>query len=408
MKGSTQSATAVLVTQLALFFGVSTGPILLSTTAMANTSGTVELQPAEDEKGRTQAEIDALNKKMSQARSKLKELNRFASKTEQQLGQAQKALSENQRQKRHLVTAMEKLEADMKTTRKDIKATRSQLRQHKAWVEEQLVRQYKYGQANGLKLVLSGESPSDTARLIRYHQNIHQSRSERMNEIQRQQSHLTGLRSQQKTSQSLLSEKQAALEKARKKQSVLQQQLLASKKKAEQSISNTSSSLSSMRKQTQILEGLLQDLIVQEELTQSKKEGAFSQLKGKLPQPLAGSLKNVYNQTKHNGNGRWRGAWILPPKNLGQEVEVRSVAPGHIVYTDWLLGYGLLTIIDHGQGFFTLYGHSQTLLRAPGDYVAAGTPIALIRATDQSSKGLYFEIRENSQALNPVAWLNIR
>lgn len=376
-----------------------------------NTYGTVELQPVQDEKIRTQAEIDTLNTKIKQAQSQLKKLNALASSTERKLGQAQSALSENRRQKLQIVTAMNTLKQDIASTEQSITDARDKLIQHKTWIEEQLVQNYKHGQDNALKLVLSGQSPSDTTRLLRYHQTIHTTRHQRMQEIQRQQEFLAGLRAQQRDSQQKLTAKQTELAKIEKQQISLRQTLLTSQKNAQNSIRKTKTSVSDMQKQTRLLESLLQDLILQEELAQSKTPSEFAKMKGLLPKPLAGRFENLYNQGKRNGNGRWRGAWIIPEGNDGQDVAVNSIAAGHVVYADWLLGYGLLTIIDHGQGFFTLYGHSQTLLRAPGDYVAAGTPIAFVSTqarADQAIKGLYFEIRENTQALNPVSWLKVK
>ena len=128
----------------------------------------------------------------------------------------------------------------------------------------------------------------------------------------------------------------------------------------------------------------------------------LAKMKGKLPLPVSGRLENLYNRAKQNGQGRWRGAWIRPSQN---QAEVKSVAAGHVVYADWLLGYGLLTIIDHGEGYFTLYGHNQSLLRAPGDYVGPGSLIAVIHQDEATAQGAYFEIRKNGQALNPADWL---
>jgi septal ring factor EnvC (AmiA/AmiB activator) len=161
-----------------------------------------------------------------------------------------------------------------------------------------------------------------------------------------------------------------------------------------------------MQARTQMLENLLQEMIAQEEIAKANQESDFSRLKGQLALPMQGNLDNTYNTPRPDGSGEWRGVWIHP-KNKSP-AEVFSIADGHVVFADWLLGYGLLTIVDHGHGFFSLYGHTHTLLRQPGDWVTAQTPIAVVKPKMFDSRdinGLYFEIRENSQALNPGQWL---
>lgn len=359
-----------------------------------------------DQKVKTQQEIDALNNKIKQAQKKLSQLNTEASKTEQQIGEAQRALSANQAEQRKLAAAVKELQAALASTQEKITSTEQDLTQQKAWLAEQLADTYKYGDDNALKLVLSGQSPGDTARLLRYHQEIHQARESRIDDIKQQQQQLNELKAEQDQSRQSLKEKQAQVEKNLQQQTALRNTLKASQLSAQKSIASTGRELRSMQDRTKALETLLQELIVKEELAQASQPNDFKAMRGRLKPPLTGRTKDTFQQTRANGN-TWRGIWIEPEKNA-TEVEVRSIADGHVVFSDWLLGYGLLTIIDHGQGYFSLYGHTQTLLRAPGDWIAANSPIAILRPAqmlDQPIKGLYFEIRENSQALNPMKWL---
>lgn len=88
---------------------------------------------------------------------------------------------------------------------------------------------------------------------------------------------------------------------------------------------------------------------------------------------------------------------------MGQQV--KAIYNGTVLFSDWLQGYGLVTIINHGKGYMSLYGHNQTLLKNVGDYVERGEPISLIgQSGGQSQPGLYFEIRHAGQALNPKLW----
>jgi septal ring factor EnvC (AmiA/AmiB activator) len=79
------------------------------------------------------------------------------------------------------------------------------------------------------------------------------------------------------------------------------------------------------------------------------------------------------------------------------------VASGKVIYADWLRGFGMVLVIDHGKGYMSLYGHAQTLLRQPGDMVKTGESIALVgRSGGQSEPGLYFEIRNKGKAVDPA------
>lgn len=125
--------------------------------------------------------------------------------------------------------------------------------------------------------------------------------------------------------------------------------------------------------------------------------------KGKLLKPAEGTLRRLFGK-RRQGQVRWKGIMID-----GREGStVRSIANGRVIYSDWLRGFGLVTIIEHGDGFMSVYGHNQALLRSAGDAVAKGETVALLgQSGGQSSPNLYFEIRHKGKALNPLQWLDI-
>ncbi|WP_159657703.1 murein hydrolase activator EnvC family protein [Vibrio atypicus] len=123
--------------------------------------------------------------------------------------------------------------------------------------------------------------------------------------------------------------------------------------------------------------------------------------KGKLPWPLKGKVLHSYG-TKQTGQINWKGMVINA--NYGQSV--KAVYSGTVVFADYLRGYGLVVLLDHGKGDMTLYGFNQSLLKKEGDKVTAGESIALAGDTGgQSRPSLYFEIRRNSKTQNPKSWL---
>ena len=127
-------------------------------------------------------------------------------------------------------------------------------------------------------------------------------------------------------------------------------------------------------------------------------EDPFSELKGRLTWPVAGNVIHNYGEPRAAGQLNWNGVVVAAPRGR----EVRSVYHGRVVFADWLAGMGLLVIVDHGEGYMTLYGYNETLLKSAGDWVAPGDVIATVGDSGgQPVAGLYFEIRQGTRPVNP-------
>jgi len=134
-----------------------------------------------------------------------------------------------------------------------------------------------------------------------------------------------------------------------------------------------------------------------------RSEEPFSALKGQLTWPVAGRLLHDFGQPRASGHLKWNGVVLAAPRGR----EVRAVYHGRVVFADWLAGMGLLVIVDHGEGFMTLYGYNETTLKAVGDWVAPGDVIATVGDSGgQSEAGLYFEIRLGTEPQNPRGWIS--
>jgi len=133
--------------------------------------------------------------------------------------------------------------------------------------------------------------------------------------------------------------------------------------------------------------------------------GAFAALKGRLALPVAGEIANRFGQPRADSGLEWRGINIQT--RAGQEV--RSVAAGRVDFADWLRGFGNLLIVDHGEGYMSLYGNNEALLRRVGDAVRGGDPVATVGATGGSAQpGLYFELRHQGRPFDPLSWAGRR
>ena len=136
-----------------------------------------------------------------------------------------------------------------------------------------------------------------------------------------------------------------------------------------------------------------------------RSETPFSSHKGQLTWPVAGSLVHDFGQPRVDGRLKWNGVVLAAPRGR----EVRAVYHGRVAFADWLDGMGLLVIVDHGEGYLTLYGYNETLLTSPGDWVAPGDAIATVGDSGgQAQAGLYFELRRGTRPLNPREWVTRR
>ncbi len=131
----------------------------------------------------------------------------------------------------------------------------------------------------------------------------------------------------------------------------------------------------------------------------------FAQLRGKLGFPVRGELIGRFNAQRADGGTRWRGVFI----RAGGGEDVVAVAPGEVVYSDWLRGYGNLIIVDHGDDYLTIYGNNDALFKVVGERIGGGTPIASVGASGGAPEsGLYFEIRHKGEPVDPLQWIRAR
>lgn len=129
---------------------------------------------------------------------------------------------------------------------------------------------------------------------------------------------------------------------------------------------------------------------------------SFAQLQGRLPAPLRGELIGRFGAPRAGGGTSWKGVFIRA--DVG--TEVRAVAAGEVVFADWLRGFGNLVVVDHGGEFLTIYGNNDALLRTNGERVASGEVLARVGSSGGGGEsGLYFEVRRQGQALDPLKWI---
>ena len=129
---------------------------------------------------------------------------------------------------------------------------------------------------------------------------------------------------------------------------------------------------------------------------------AFESLRGKLKLPARGELAGRFGTPRENGSLTWKGVFIKAES--GQSV--RAVADGQVVFADWLRGFGNLLILDHGNGYMSLYGNNESLLKSVGEKTRAGENIASVGSTGGAlESGVYFELRHEGKPFDPMKWI---
>jgi len=263
---------------------------------------------------------------------------------------------------------------------------------------KQLRSAYTTGQHDYLKLLLNQEQSGKIQRTITYYQYLNKAR---INEIEKFQTTIAQLMMVTTEHQNQVEQLQTL------KQSQQNQRLALSenKKKRSKTIASLGKKLLSSKQQLAKLKAdeanLTAALQKLAELIRSEVDlTGLSKLKRKLSWPVKGRLLRSFG-SKKQGYLKWKGVLLGAP--IGRQVQ--TIHNGTVLFSDWLKGYGLLTVIDHGNGYMSLYAHNQTLLKSVGDQVETGEPIALVgQSGGQNQASLYFEIRHKGKAVNPKLW----
>jgi len=327
---------------------------------------------------------DSVQADLREAELRISRLSREQRNLEQQAGEARRRLAKLEKEQAQL--AREK---------------QTQLN----WLAKTVRASYQAGRQERIKLLLNQEQPDQIARLLRYQEYYQRARSDRLQQVNGELDELmaVSLRVEQ-ARQALLDKRSDVQRHADKLQGAQKsrQQTLAS---LNRSLDDRSSSLNQLKQDQQQLEKLLADMQRSlDDIPADLGGKPFGKLAGKLPWPLDGNIGTSYNSARE-GALRWQGVIL----NASAGTPVRSVYAGRVVFADWLRGYGLLTIVDHGNGYLTLYGYNQSLLREVGEWVSAGDSLALAgNSGGNRASGLYFEIRHRGKAVNPTRWCNRR
>ncbi len=301
-------------------------------------------------------------------------------------------------------------ERDYSAKRKDeldgeIEQREAQLAHESEELAEQVRSAYMSGGQERVKLLLNQRDPATIGRLLSYYQYFNDFRADNIQVVTGHIDELALLRSQVAAEEArlagLASERYAELTELNVAQERRQELLttLRGRMASEgQEIEQLAAQEKDLARLIDELTSILSDYPI-------RSENPFSEHKGELTWPVAGTLIHDFGQPRVSDRLKWNGVVLAAPRGR----EVRAVYHGRVVFSDWLSGLGLLVIVEHGDGYMTLYGYNETTLKNAGDWVAPGDVIATVGDSGgQTRAALYFEIRRGTQPLNPRQWVTRR
>ncbi len=296
-----------------------------------------------------------------------------------------------------------KLASQVVELRKTEKQQQQALNQQTGQLTAQLRAIYLQGKQPAIKLLLDTDDPQNLSRYMQYFSYLKDARGEKIQAFEVALAKLAKTKKRILEQQAKISRNKKALENTEttlKAESVKRKKVLA---KLEISIASESKRLQKLKNDQERLEGLLREVEQAiANLSLPSDSEPFVKQKAKLPWPTRGKVRERFGSRIAQGKLRSNGIRIATKGNTS----VQAVHYGHVVFSDWLRGFGLLLIIDHGEGYMSLYGNNKSLLKEAGDWVSAGELISYAGDSGGASEsGLYFEIRRHGKPLNPSKWL---
>ena len=391
-----------------------------------------------DDKAQTQKQLEAARADVAELKKLLEKLQQEKSGVQKELQRTEKEMGGLEKQVKGLEGELKKSEEELKRLDQEKKKLQQSRLEQQRLIGIQARAAYQGGQQEYLKLLLNQQNPEKFSRTLTYYDYLSQARLEQLatfnetlrqlanveqdianqqNQLNEQKSALDGRREQLAEARK---ERQLALAKLNKDLSARDQKLKARQQEQAQ-LGNVLKTIEATlaRQAREAAEARKLALAAEQARPKGEKAGPgadgplvsssgatyggnFASARGKLPWPVNGRLAARFG-TARGGDERtkWDGVLI----SAGAGSQVHAVHGGRVVFADWLRGAGLLVILDHGNGYLSLYGHNQSLLKDAGQIVKAGEAIATVGTSGgQNTPALYFAIRQQGRPSDPAQW----
>ncbi|HHJ36250.1 MAG TPA: hypothetical protein ENJ87_10840 [Gammaproteobacteria bacterium] len=350
-----------------------------------------------------QDKLEKLQKSIKKIQQHLKGNKKQRSNVLTELKKLESEISKNSIKLKVLADDVQKIQQRKKRLEHDLKKLNAQLEIQRKTLSDQVRSAYTMGHQQNIKMLLNQQDPAQAGRTQTYFNYLNRARSKQINTFNQTISKKTQAESDLKQIlivRNKLLQEQKEQKRKRQRQRLKRKNLLA---ELSNKIKNQENTLTSLENSRGRIENLLKSLgeLLADIPTSPSEQQPFKSLKGKLPWPVKGTFLSKFGQSKHNGGLKWKG--ILIKADYGTPIQV--ISHGRVAFSDWLQGFGFITIIDHGDGYMSLYGNSESLFKQTGDWVQAGEVIATAGDSGgQPQSGLYFEIRSRGKPVDPAAW----
>ena len=345
-----------------------------------------------------QAELRARQQVLENNRASAQELENVLKASELEIAKVAKALSSTRQSLKNIEQEQAKLEEEQE-------GLKTAIRKQQSLLSSQLKSAFMAGHYDYAKMLFYQDYARTFERVITYYQYVAKARQKEIESFRGNVARLEEVNAE-------LSEKALSLAALKDEQEGQRAVLItrqddrkATLKKINKTIASENQRIASLQADEKALKGAIEAARIAAERAARAAEfsmNGLAKLKGKLPAPVKGRIRHLFG-SRRQGQVSWKGIVI----DGAEGDPVNSIAPGKVLYADWLRGFGLVAIVDHGEGYMSVYGHNQALLKQAGDDVRQGERIALVgRSGGQEYPNLYFEIRHKGKALNPKPWLD--
>ncbi|MEX2473845.1 murein hydrolase activator EnvC [Marinobacter sp.] len=351
----------------------------------------------------TPGQLEALKEQIADIDRWLDDAEEDRSSLEQQLAEIEQEVGRLTRERRDLRRQAEEQQQRLKALEKQETDLTRTLDSQRESLKKQIRAAWMEGDAPAVKVLLNEIDPDKIARTMTYYEYLSRDTVRRLEVFN------DNLRQLRETRQDVQATR-VRLGKLEQDVEERQDQLAASREQRKQTLAALDAEISDRKGERQDLtadrerlEKLLRE--VEEAIASIPSPNdskPFKSLRNKLPWPTRGKVFSNFGDGYAEGKMRRNGLMM----NTSEEADIKAVHYGRVVFANWLRGFGLMTIVDHGDGYMTLYGHSSSLFTSPGDWVDAGETLAAAgRTGGTSDPALYFEIRHNGKPVNPRSWL---
>lgn len=385
-------------------------PWLLAAAVAAAHPAAARAAPSDDLK-ELRGRIDALKRDIERSEGDRAEAADSLRESERAISEANRALRELAQQKKAAEAELQELSRKSRSLGESAAAQSARLARliHDEYVKHQ---------SGYVKMLFSGENPAAAAREIHYASYVSRSQARLIDNLR------ASLRELQRLA-AAAREKSVLLAEIETRQRAEREQLSRESAARKKVLTRLASQIRTQRREVSTLERnekRLTDLVERlarlaapkapptqpgkgvsrnDALPEAGFAGAFAALRGKLRLPAKGEIAGRFGSPREGGGTTWKGVFI----RAGAGEEVRSVAPGRVVFADWMRGFGNLIIVDHGGDYLSIYGNNESLFRQAGETVASGDAIARVGSSGGSAEsGLYFELRHHGKPFDPMTW----